>query len=56
MLGLVAHQLPKAFDEWLRDRFVRTPAFVQGIVLAAAAVAVHLAAGAKAQPFIYVQF
>lgn len=56
VLGLVAHQLPRAFDERLRDRFVRTPAVVQGIMLAAAAVAVHLAAGAKAQPFIYGQF
>ena len=55
-LALVAHLLPKTVDAWLRDLFVRTPAFAQGIVLAAAAVGVHLAAGAKAQPFIYGQF
>ena len=54
--GTTTSILPKAVDERLRERFVRTPALVQGIVLAAAAVGVHLAAGAKAQPFIYGQF
>jgi hypothetical protein len=40
----------------LRDRFVVTPSLVQGILLAAAAYGVHLAAGAKAEPFVYGQF
>jgi hypothetical protein len=42
--------------EWLRERFVKTPAVVQGIVLAAAACGIHLAAGAKTEPFVYGQF
>ena len=35
---------------------MRTPAPVQGLVLAAAAVALHLAAGVKPEPFVYGQF
>ena len=40
----------------LRETFVRTPALVQGLVLAAAAFALHLAAAAKPEPFVYGQF
>ena len=55
-VGLMLHFMPRAWMEWIRERFVRTPAVVQGIVLAAAACAIHLAAGAKAEPFVYGQF
>jgi hypothetical protein len=35
---------------------VRTPAYVQGIVLAGIAIGLHLAAAAKPEPFVYGQF
>jgi hypothetical protein len=35
---------------------VRTPALVQGVVLAAVAMGLHLAAAAKPEPFVYGQF
>jgi hypothetical protein len=35
----------------MREAFVRTPALVQGVVLAAAAVVLHVAANAKHEPF-----
>jgi hypothetical protein len=35
---------------------VSTPAVVQGLILAAFAVALHLAASAKPEPFVYGQF
>ena len=50
------HVSPVAWKDRLRDAFVRTPAVVQGLVLAAAAVALHLVAGAKPAPFVYGQF
>jgi alginate O-acetyltransferase complex protein AlgI len=52
----VLHLSPRAWEERLRDAFVRTPALVQGLVLAAVAVGLHLAAGAKPEPFVYGQF
>jgi hypothetical protein len=55
-LGVVTHWIS---DEWLddiRERFARTPALVQGIVLAIAALALHAAASTGAQPFVYGQF
>jgi len=55
-LGFVLHWLPSGLVERVRERFVRTPALVQGVVLAAAAYGLHLAASAKAQPFVYGQF
>jgi alginate O-acetyltransferase complex protein AlgI len=55
-LGLATHAIPKAFDNKLRHAFVRSPAVVQGVLLAACAYAIHFAAGAKAEPFIYGQF
>ena len=55
-VGLVLHFVPRNWIESVREQFVRTPALVQGIVLAVAACAIHLAAGAKAEPFVYGQF
>ncbi len=50
------HVVPRDWEGRAREWFVRTPALVQGLVLAAAAVALHLAAGAKPEPFVYGQF
>jgi alginate O-acetyltransferase complex protein AlgI len=55
-LGFLLHWVPKGWVERLRERFVQTPAVVQGVVLAAAAYGIHVAASAKAQPFVYGQF
>jgi alginate O-acetyltransferase complex protein AlgI len=55
-LALGLHFVPKDWDARVREAFVRTPAVVQGLVLAAAAVALHLAASAKPEPFVYGQF
>ena len=55
-LGMGLHFLPRRWDEWVREQFVRSPAVAQGVVLAAAAVGIHLAAGARAEPFVYGQF
>ena len=55
-LGMTLHLLPRRWDEWMRERFVRSPSVAQGVVLAAAAIGVHLAAGARAEPFVYGQF
>jgi D-alanyl-lipoteichoic acid acyltransferase DltB (MBOAT superfamily) len=54
--GLVLHFVPTRWDERLRELFVRSPVLVQGIVLAAAAIGIHVASGVKVQPFIYGQF
>jgi hypothetical protein len=56
LLGFVTHAVP---DDWvarLRERFVRMPAGAMGALLALAAYALHLAAGAKTEPFVYGQF
>ncbi len=50
------HVVPRAWDARLREAFARTPALVQGLVLAAFAVALHLAAGTRVEPFVYGQF
>jgi|CZKU01.1.fsa_nt_gi alginate O-acetyltransferase complex protein AlgI len=50
------HVSPRAWEGRAREAFVRTPALVQGVVLAAAAVALHLVAGARPEPFVYGQF
>ena len=52
----VLHVVPRDWEGRLREWFVRTPALVQGLVLAAAAVALHMAAGVKPEPFVYGQF
>jgi len=54
--ALLLHLVPRAWESRARESFVRTPALVQGLVLAAVAVALHLAAGAKPEPFVYGQF
>ncbi|MCL2447864.1 MAG: hypothetical protein FWD17_02830, partial [Polyangiaceae bacterium] len=50
------HAAPRAWEVRLCEGFVRTPAVVQGLVLAAIAMALHLAAGVKPEPFVYGQF
>jgi alginate O-acetyltransferase complex protein AlgI len=58
VLGVAAalHLAPRAWELRARELFVRTPALVQGVVLAALALGLHAAAGAKAEPFVYGQF
>jgi alginate O-acetyltransferase complex protein AlgI len=48
--------VPRDWKVRARDVFTTTPAVVQGLVLAAAAVALHMAAVAKPEPFVYGQF
>lgn len=55
-LGFATHFMPRHWFNVMRDTFVRSPAVVQGITLAAFAYALHFAAGSKAEPFIYGQF
>jgi D-alanyl-lipoteichoic acid acyltransferase DltB (MBOAT superfamily) len=50
------HLIPRSWDARVRDAFARTPALVQGLVLAAFAVGLHLAAGTRVEPFVYGQF
>ena len=50
------HAVPRDWEGRVREWFVRTPAVVQGLVLATAAVVLHLVAGAKPEPFVYGQF
>jgi alginate O-acetyltransferase complex protein AlgI len=54
--ALLVHWMPRAWETRSREAFVRKPAFVQGLVLAAAAVVLHIAAAAKPEPFVYGQF
>jgi len=54
--GLALHALPWRWVHGVREQFVRTPVLVQGALLAAAAYGLHLAAGAKTEPFVYGQF
>jgi len=57
VVAMVIHFLPRKWTDWVRENaFVRSPAVVQGIVLAAAAVGLHFAAQLKATPFVYGQF
>jgi D-alanyl-lipoteichoic acid acyltransferase DltB (MBOAT superfamily) len=53
---MALHFVPRAGEERLREGFVRAPAVGQGLLLAAAAIALHLAAGAASEPFVYGQF
>jgi alginate O-acetyltransferase complex protein AlgI len=55
-VGMAVHFLPRDWYLRLRERFVRTPAVAQGVVLALAAYAIHSVAAAKAEPFVYGQF
>jgi D-alanyl-lipoteichoic acid acyltransferase DltB (MBOAT superfamily) len=54
--ALVLHFLPIGWELRAREAFARRPALVQGLVLAAFAMALHLAASAKPEPFVYGQF
>jgi alginate O-acetyltransferase complex protein AlgI len=56
LVAMALHFVPKGWDARMREAFVRTPAVVQGLVLAAAALALHLAASATPEPFVYGQF
>jgi alginate O-acetyltransferase complex protein AlgI len=50
------HVVPQTWDARARELFVRAPALVQGLALAAAATGLHLASRAGAAPFVYGQF
>jgi D-alanyl-lipoteichoic acid acyltransferase DltB (MBOAT superfamily) len=54
--ALLLHFVPRGWEARAREAFVRTPALVQGIVLAAVGMGLHLAAAAKPEPFVYGQF
>jgi alginate O-acetyltransferase complex protein AlgI len=54
--AFVLHVLPRDWKQRARDAFARTPSFVQGLVLAAFAMGLHLAASATPEPFVYGQF
>ncbi|HSQ65856.1 MAG TPA: MBOAT family protein [Polyangiaceae bacterium] len=56
VVAMLVHFIPKDVTQRLRDAFVRAPAAVQGIALAGVAFCLHLAAGSKAEPFVYGQF
>jgi|HubBroStandDraft_1064217.scaffolds.fasta_scaffold07984_4 alginate O-acetyltransferase complex protein AlgI len=47
---------PGAWEDRLRGAFVRAPALLQGLALAAVAMALHWATGAGSEPFVYGQF
>ncbi|MBK6460992.1 MAG: hypothetical protein IPF92_08285 [Myxococcales bacterium] len=55
-LGFVTHFLPRRAYEGAYEAFRRSPAVLQGVMLAVVAYALHLAAGAKSEPFVYGQF
>jgi alginate O-acetyltransferase complex protein AlgI len=54
--ALLVHWSPQDWEVRLREGFVRKPALVQGLVLAATAAMLHVAAGVKPEPFVYGQF
>jgi alginate O-acetyltransferase complex protein AlgI len=54
--ALLVHWMPRDWQARSREAFVRAPALLQGLVLAATAVMLHVAAGAKPEPFVYGQF
>lgn len=55
-VGFVTHFFPRDWLDRIRGTFAELPAVAQGVVLAACAQAIHFAAAAKAEPFIYGQF
>jgi D-alanyl-lipoteichoic acid acyltransferase DltB (MBOAT superfamily) len=55
-VAMALHFAPRDWEARLRETFVRTPALVQGLLLAAVALALHVAATAKPEPFVYGQF
>jgi hypothetical protein len=54
--ALLLHLLPRRVKMAAREAFVSATPVLRGVVLAAAAIALHLAAGAKPEPFVYGQF
>ena len=54
--GMVMHAVPRGWADRLRERFVALPAAAMGVLLALTAYGLHLAAGAKTEPFVYGQF
>ena len=48
--------MPRRLELAARDAFVGAAPVLRGLVLAAAAVALHLAAAARPEPFVYGQF
>jgi D-alanyl-lipoteichoic acid acyltransferase DltB (MBOAT superfamily) len=50
------HLCPRRWKVALTGALGRTPALVQGVLLAAVAVGLHLVSGARAEPFVYGQF
>lgn len=55
-IALLLQLLPRDLHERVRDRFVASPSWVQGVVLATLAYGVHFAATVRPQPFVYGQF
>jgi alginate O-acetyltransferase complex protein AlgI len=55
-VGLALHLAPRRIEDAAREAFVGATPALRGLVLAAAAVALHLAASAKPEPFVYGQF
>jgi D-alanyl-lipoteichoic acid acyltransferase DltB (MBOAT superfamily) len=55
-LGFVTHFFPRRWLDGIKRGFVESPAVLQGVALAICAYALHFAAGAKPEPFIYGQF
>jgi alginate O-acetyltransferase complex protein AlgI len=55
-VAALLHVTPRGWESRGRELFVRTPALVQGLVLAALALGLHVAAAAKGEPFVYGQF
>jgi alginate O-acetyltransferase complex protein AlgI len=55
-LGMLTHFTPKRAEQKLQQLFALAPAPAQGIILAACAYALHFAASAKTEPFVYGQF
>ena len=50
------HLVPRRVEAAAREAFVDATPLLRGLVLAAAAVALHLVASAKPEPFVYGQF
>jgi alginate O-acetyltransferase complex protein AlgI len=54
--ALCLHVVPRRVESAAREAFVGATPLLRGLVLAAAAIALHMAAGAKPEPFVYGQF
>ncbi len=54
--GLALHFVPGRLSLAIVERAKRLPALALGVLFAAVAIGLHLAAGAKAEPFVYGQF